>query len=66
MGKYGPALVIVAETHEDFNESNRFKYQGVPKGKHAGHAMVLVGIRKDDANQTFFSPAKFLEGQTVC
>jgi Papain family cysteine protease len=50
---FGPALVIVRKLHTDFDDYNKFKYEDVPKGKSKeGHAMVLVGIRKDENSQT--------------
>jgi hypothetical protein len=52
--KYGPALVIMNETHQDFHDNDKFRYEGVPKGKHEIHVLILVGIRKDEANQMFF------------
>lgn len=44
----------MAKTHADFQESGRFRYEGCPVGEAEGHAMVLVGIRKDASNQVFF------------
>jgi Papain family cysteine protease len=57
MKMYGPALVVMCHTHPDFNEKNKkLKYEGVSECNYnyEGHAMVLVGIRKDNADQTFF------------
>jgi hypothetical protein len=52
--KYGPALVIMNETHQDFHDYDKLRYEGMPEGDHERHGMILVGIRKDTANQVFF------------
>jgi hypothetical protein len=54
--KCGPALLIMLHMHQELNEEGKNNYEGVSEGKieDDGHAMVLVGIRKDDANQPIF------------
>jgi hypothetical protein len=61
--KYGPGLAIMTYTHEDFHEANKFRYEGTPDGKAEGHAVVLVGIRKNDYNETYFLLQNFWEGK---
>jgi hypothetical protein len=55
--KFGPALVTVDDLPKtDFGRNGKFCYDEYPKeiGETAGHAMLLVGIRQDKNNQTFF------------
>jgi hypothetical protein len=52
--KYGPALVTMHKTHQDFHDDDKFRYEGMPQGEHGRHGMILVGIRKDEANRVFF------------
>jgi hypothetical protein len=55
--KYGPGLVTLNKLPlEDFSEDGKFRYEAFPREikKTTGHAMLLVGIRQDENNQTFF------------
>ena len=54
--KYGPALVAVNNLPQEFQREGKLQYDVFPTSTEQGegHAMLLVGIRKDKANQIFF------------
>ena len=52
-------MVVMQQTHKDLQENPGFRYEGQPSGEIDGHALVLVGIRKDELNQVFFLMQNF-------
>jgi hypothetical protein len=51
---YGPHLVSQFMVYEDFEKNGNLIYHGTPSGKCIGrHAMVLVGVRKENEKMKF-------------
>jgi hypothetical protein len=63
MKKSGTALVQMFKTHEDLQDSQRFRYSSKPEGPAEGHAMLLVGVRRNANNEVFFLMQNFWEGK---
>ena len=63
---YGPALVSQFEVHSDFLEPSNYVFKGQPLGDSSGHhAMVLVGIRKENDETLFLVQNWWKEKQFV-
>jgi hypothetical protein len=63
MKSLGPALVQMFKTHGDLQVPKRFRYSSKPEGSAEGHAMLLVGVRRDKNNEVFFLMQNFWEGK---
>ncbi|CAB9508630.1 expressed unknown protein [Seminavis robusta] len=68
--KHGPAVVELDNVPlEDFCKPNKFHYTTLPKmdktkkTEMGGHSMLLVGVRQDEARQTFFLLQNWWEGK---
>jgi hypothetical protein len=63
----GPALADVPHLHADFHDAGRFEYSGLPVGATSGHAMVLIGIRKDedDNDKVYYLLQNFWQAKPV-